>query len=91
MPHVQGLVIGEVVHSQPVLPVQAGEEVQVIRVPQDVIPLQITGLAMGTEHATELVAIGLVINAEIVEPRAHWLPAYLAMLSLMAYCGLSDR
>ena len=39
----------------------------------DVVPLQNTGLAIGIEQATGLIAIGLVVNAEIVEPRAHWL------------------
>ena len=39
----------------------------------DVVPLQITRLALDAERATELIAIGLVANAEIVEPHAHWL------------------
>ena len=41
--------------------------------PHDVVSLQITGLAIGAERATDLTAIGLVVNAKIVKPRAHWL------------------
>ena len=41
----------------------------------DVVSLQVTGLAISAERATELIAIGLVVNAEIIKPRAHWLPA----------------
>ena len=44
-----------------------------VLVPRDGVPLQVTGLAISAERATELLAIGLVVNAEIVKPHAQWL------------------